>query len=341
MPTVIARSPKPSNRLKAPFYLTDGGLETTLIFKQGLNLPEFAAFDLLKTEAGTRALATYYCSYAAIAKRHNTGFIFESPTWRANADWGTKLGYSKSELKAVNQWAIALMQTIRQDYETEQSPMLVSGCIGPRGDGYTVDTAMKPIEAAIYHTPQILAFQEAQADLVSAMTINYAEEAIGIVQAAQTIGIPVVISFTLETDGTLPTGQTLRSAIEQVDAATEQGPAYYMINCAHPNHFEAILTADEAEAEQQESWLSRIRGIRANASTCSHAELDAAEELDDGNPVELGQQHHQLLKQLPNLAVLGGCCGTDERHVEAICNACLPVVWSHLTQSNRLSASLI
>ena len=324
----------PPTLLTHPLYLTDGGLETTLIFREGLDLPEFAAFDLLKTPAGYQALQTYYRTYAAMAQRHNVGFILESPTWRANRDWGAKLGYNSNALTAVNQRAIALLHTVRKEYETEQSPMLVSGCIGPRGDGYVTHTAMQPTQAATYHTPQILAFQDARADLVSAMTINYVEEAIGIVYAAQAIGMPVVISFTLETDGRLPSGQTLRSAIEQVDASTGQGPAYYMINCAHPQHFDAILTEEHLNgATPQDSWLGRIRGIRANASTRSHAELDAAPNLDDGNPHELGKQHRQLLEKLPYLTVLGGCCGTDERHVEAICKACLPVLWSHLTRN--------
>ncbi|WP_299490380.1 homocysteine S-methyltransferase family protein [Acaryochloris sp. IP29b_bin.137] len=303
-------------QLSSDVFLTDGGLETTLIFHQGIDLPYFAAFDLLQDNPGYQALYEYFQRYARLAQTYGVGLILESATWRANPDWGTKLGYDAAALAAVNRKAIALLHTIRQQYETESSRMVISGCVGPRGDGYQVDTAMAPAEAQAYHLPQIEAFREAEADMVSAVTMTYVEEAIGITRAAQRVGMPAVISFTVETDGQLPTGQALKDAIAQVDAATNNGPIYYMINCAHPSHFDQVLSANEP-------WLTRIHGLRANASTKSHAELDEAVELDDGNPQELGQQYLNLSDALPNLNVLGGCCGTDHRHIEAICKACL------------------
>lgn len=303
-------------QLSSDVFLTDGGLETSLIFHEGLDLPDFAAFDLLKDNQGYAALYEYFQKYAQLAQTYGVGLILESATWRANPDWGTKLGYDATALAAVNQKAIALLYTLRQQYETETSRMVISGCVGPRGDGYQSNTAMTPTEAQVYHLPQIEAFREAEADMVSAVTMTYAEEAIGITRAAHLVGMPVVISFTVETDGKLPTGQTLKDAITQVDTATGNGPIYYMINCAHPSHFDHVLSANEP-------WLMRIHGLRANASTKSHAELDEAEELDDGNPQELGQQYLNLSDALPNLNVLGGCCGTDHRHIEAICKACL------------------
>ncbi|WP_299410060.1 homocysteine S-methyltransferase family protein [Acaryochloris sp. IP29b_bin.148] len=303
-------------QLSNDIFITDGGLETTLIFHNGLELPEFAAFDLFKDNQGYQSLYEYFQTYAQLAQTHEVGLILESATWRANPDWGTQLGYSPEGLAERNRQAIALLHTIRQEYETEISRMVISGCVGPRGDGYQVNTAMTPAEAQQYHLPQILVFREADADMVAAITMTYAEEAIGITRAAQSVEMPVVISFTVETDGKLPTGQPLKDAIAQVDAATHQGPAYYMINCAHPHHFDAILATDEP-------WVSRIHGLRANASTKSHAELDEAEELDEGNPQALGKQYLTLSDQLPNLNVLGGCCGTDHRHIEAICQACL------------------
>ncbi len=303
-------------QLSSDVFLTDGGLETSLIFHEGLDLPDFAAFDLLKDKQGYQALYEYFQKYAQLAQTYGVGLILESATWRANPDWGTKLGYDATALAAVNQKAIALLHTIRQQYETESSRMVISGCIGPRGDGYQVETAMTPAEAQVYHLPQIEAFRNAEADMVSAVTMTYAEEAIGITRAAHLVGMPVVISFTVETDGKLPTGQALKDAITQVDTATGNGPIYYMINCAHPSHFNHVLSADEP-------WLTRIHGLRANASTKSHAELDEAEELDDGNPQELGQQYLNLSDALPSLNILGGCCGTDYQHIEAICKACL------------------
>lgn len=314
-------------QLSDDLFLTDGGLETTLIFHQGLDLPDFAAFDVMKHESGYRAIETYFDTYLKIAQENQVGFVLESPTWRANPDWGTKLGYSSAALAEMNYQAIALLHSIRKKYETAQSKIVVSGCIGPRGDGYIPANAMTADEAQQYHQAQIATFRDADADLVTAMTINYVEEAIGIVRAAQMAEMPVVISFTVETDGKLPTGQTLRDAIAQVDQAANQGPAYYMINCAHPTHFVNVLTSEEP-------WLERIRGVRANASTKSHAELNESETLDDGNPGELGNQYIELRQKLPYLNVLGGCCGTDHRHIAAICKACLPVFWTHL--SNEL-----
>ena len=317
-------------QLANDLFITDGGLETTLIFHEGLNLPEFAAFDLLKNQSGYQALQDYFRTYADLANAYKVGLILESATWRANADWGTKLGYSNYTLEEANHQAIEMLHVIRNEYETEQSKMVISGCLGPRGDGYVPAQAMTAEQAADYHQTQVEIFRDADADLVSAITMNYVEEAIGIAQAAQMVAMPVVISFTVETDGKLPTGQSLKSAIAQVDQATNSYPAYYMINCAHPAHFAEVLTEGEA-------WLDRIRGLRANASTKSHAELNESDTLDDGNPVELGSQYRDLLGKLKQLNVLGGCCGTDYRHVEAICQACLPVLWAHT--SSRLPIS--
>lgn len=322
-----ANLPQLSNNL----FLTDGGLETTLIFREGIDLPDFAAFDLLKYSAGYQSLANYFRTYATMARNYQVGLILESATWRANPDWGTKLGYSSTELTEMNRKAIALLHSIRQEYETENCPMVISGCVGPRGDGYIPADAMTAPEAADYHRAQIETFRDAEADLVTAITMNDVEEAIGITQTAQSAGMPVVISFTVETDGNLPTGQSLKDAIAQVDATTHHAPAYYMINCAHPTHFADILTPGEA-------WIDRIRGLRANASTKSHAELNESETLDDGNPVELGNQYRDLRAQFPQITILGGCCGTDDRHVEAICKACLPVLWNHLSPQTLLSS---
>jgi len=304
-------------QLSNGIFLTDGGIETTLIFHEGLELPDFAAFHLLRDKEGYEALRKYFRTYAALARNYEVGFILESPTWRANLDWGMNLDYSEKELADVNRKAIDLLKEIRNEFEDEKTKMVISGCVGPRGDGYNPTSVMSAEEAQKYHIAQIDTFSETDADMVTAITMNYVEEAIGITKAAKSVGMPVVISLTVETDGNLPTGQTLKDAIESVDEATSNAPAYYMINCAHPAHFESVLIADEP-------WLERIRGIRANASTKSHAELNDSEELDEGNPVELGRQHRELLSKLKNLNVLGGCCGTDHRHVEEICKGVSP-----------------
>ena len=301
-------------QLSGDIFLTDGGIETTLIFHDGLDLPEFAAFDLLKDEEGFGALRRYFRTYAAIAAKYQVGFILESATWRASSDWGAKIGYSADDLKVKNQQAIELLDEIRAEYEDVNTKMVISGCIGPRGDGYNPSDFMTEEEAERYHKVQIETFSATNTDMVTAITMTYFEEAVGITRAAKSLGMPVVISFTVETDGKLPSGQSLKDAIQKVDEATSNYPAYYMINCAHPTHFENVLV-------ENEPWLHRIRGLRANASTLSHAELDEAEELDDGSPSELSSQYKELRNKLSNLNVLGGCCGTDHRHIEEIIKA--------------------
>jgi S-methylmethionine-dependent homocysteine/selenocysteine methylase len=303
-------------QLAGDVFLTDGGIETTLIFHDGLDLPFFAAFDLLRRENGREALQRYYRGHAVIAAEHGVGFILESATWRASADWGEKLGYSRPELAEANRAAVRMLEEIRDEYAINGTRMVISGCVGPRGDGYDPARLMSEGEAQRYHAEQVDVFTTTAADMVTAITMTNIPEAIGVTRAAQAAGMPVVISFTVETDGRLPTGDSLKAAMERVDAATGAGPAYYMINCAHPTHFDGALSS-------REPWIRRLRGLRANASTKSHAELDEAKELDDGNPVELGAQYRTLMDRLPHLAVLGGCCGTDQRHIAAIASACV------------------
>jgi len=303
-------------QLSNKFFLTDGGLETVLIFHEGIDLPEFAAFDLLKTEQGTNKLRDYYRQYTNIAVANKAGFILESTTWRASADWAKLIGYTPEQLHAINQKSIELLVELREKVETKDSPMVISGCIGPRGDGYNPHEFMTSKQAQAYHSTQIKSFSSSAADMVSAITMTYVEEAIGIALAAKAENIPVVISLTPETDGHLPNGQTLKEAIEIIDNITDSFPAYYMINCAHPTHFNDVVDKDKV-------WLDRVYGVRANASCKSHAELDESVELDDGNPEEFGQLHTGLRKSLTNLHIMGGCCGTDHRHINAIAKNCL------------------
>lgn len=304
-------------QLKGQMFLTDGGLETTLIFHNNIDLPHFAAFDLLRTRQGRDTLKAYYSRYAEIALARDQGFVLDSPTWRASKDWGDLLGYSAEALEAANREAVEMLFEVRDACETEQSPFVVSGNIGPRGDGYSADVMMTCEEAQTYHSDQVTTLASTGVDMITVLTMTHAEEAVGIARAAKTAGVPVVISFTVETDGRLPTGQSLGAAIAQVDAMTGGAPVYYMINCAHPSHFEEAVVRGE-------SWTARIRGLRANASTMSHGELDRAEVLDDGDPASLGAEYRDLMRRLPNLVVLGGCCGTDHRHITSISHCCSP-----------------
>lgn len=302
--------PRPGQRL----FLTDGGLETSLIFHHDIDLPEFASFVVFEDEEKTEVLRNYYRTYLDIAVNAGFGFILEGATWRASRDWGAKIGYDEVELADVNRRAVQLMLELRDEYASSNIPIVVSGNIGPRGDGYVAGAQMSPDEAADYHRRQVRVLAEAGVGLITAMTMTYPAEAIGIVRAAAECGLPSVIGFTTETDGRLPNGTMLQHAIAEVDQVPSGRPAYYMVNCAHTDHFSHALV-------EAETWTQRIGGVRANASRMSHAELDEAEELDDGDPTEFGQLHRQLRDRLPNLSVFGGCCGTDHRHVHSVCSA--------------------
>jgi homocysteine S-methyltransferase len=294
--------------------LTDSGLETWLVFHRGLDLPDFASFPLLDDPAGRELLAEYFRDHARIAALAGAGVVLETPTWRANADWGARLGYDAEALDRLNRDAVAFVRGIGSEFDGLD--VVVSGNIGPRGDGYNPAELLAPDAAASYHRPQIESFQAAGADRVTMLTATHTGEAIGVVRAAASAGMPVVMAFTVEMDGRLPSGQPLHEAVAEVDAATDGAALHFGINCAHPDHFTSALDADSAA-------IGRIGLLRANASRASHAELDEAEELDDGDPVELADQYAALRQVHPHLEVLGGCCGTDVRHVEAIARACV------------------
>ena len=294
-------------------FIADSGMETTLIFHDGIDLPYFASFVLLEDDAGRARLRDYFARHIEIARAAGTGIVLETPTWRASADWGAKLGFDAARLAAVNRAAVEQLAELRDALETPATPIVISGNLGPRGDGYVADRAMDADAAQAYHAPQVETFASTAADLVSVFTMTYVEEAIGIARAAEAAGMPVAVSFTLETDGRLPSGMPLGEAIEATDAETGAYPAYYMINCAHPTHFAQVLRGGGA-------WRERLRGVRANASKRSHAELDEATELDPGNPDELAHDYRELRALLPRLAVVGGCCGTDHRHIGAVCD---------------------
>ena len=296
--------------------LSDSGMETDLIFHEGFELPLFASFTMLDDVAGTEALRNYYRRHIQVARDAHVGFLFEAPTWRASIGWARQLGLDENAVADVNRRAIDLVVKLREEAGEMQGPMVISGLIGPRDDAYNPAQLMGADEAEEYHGAQIETLAGTEADLVSAMTLTYAAEAIGIARAARTARMPVVISFTVETDGALPDGSSLGDAIGAVEDKTESYPAYYGINCAHPSHFLNVLDVGE-------EWTTRIRMIRANASRCSHAELDEAETLDDGDPEELAREYAEIRERLPQINVLGGCCGTDVRHVRSIARACI------------------
>jgi homocysteine S-methyltransferase len=305
----MSATPTALAHLDGRVMLTDSGIETDIIFNEGRELPAFAAFTLLEDDDGRATLERYYRKHLDVAADHGLGYVLETPTWRSNPDWGTSLGYRQHDLDDLDRAAVAFLAAIRDSSPKVTGPMPLSGNLGPRGDGYSVGTVMSAEEARQYHSHQVQVFADAGCDLVTVLTLTYADEGLGIAQAARDAGVPSVLHFTVETDGRLPDGSSLKDAIERIDAADGQ-VAYYGINCAHPEHMARAL--DDGE------WTGRIRAVRANASRMSHAELDEAEDLDDGDPSELAADYARLRQALPNVTVFGGCCGTDVRHVRAV-----------------------
>ncbi len=292
-------------------WVADGGLETDLIFSYGLDLPHFASFHVFDTTEGRATLARYYDRYIDIARRAGTGFVLDTATWRSGAYWPDIVGRSLADIEAATREAVRFAHATRARHSGV--PMVINGAVGPAGDGYAPDRLYTPDAAEAVHAHQIGWMADEGIEMVSAVTMTHPGEAIGIVRSAQGNGLPVVVSFTTETDGRLPNGQSVADAIAETDAATGGAPVFYMINCAHPDHFAGVLAG---------GWVSRIGGIRANASRMSHAELNEAEELDAGNPEEFGHLYGALFRKLPQLRVMGGCCGTDHRHIEQVCLAC-------------------
>lgn len=301
------------NDIGDQIFLTDGGMETVMVFHEGIDLPQFASFTLLESEAGRAALTRYFNAFLDEAEEQRAGFILDTPTWRASAGWGKVMGLTPEQIDTINHEAVALVQGLRAQRPKRQ-PIMVNGVIGPHGDAYAPEQVLSPEAARNYHRRQVATLAAAGVDLISAMTISSHGEAIGIAKAADEFDQPVTLSFTVETDGRLINGMSLADAIHRTDDATDAAPLWYGINCAHPEHFRNILHGD---------WVERIGSVRANASRRSHAELDEATELDDGDVSELAQDYHQLLHMLPGLHVVGGCCGTDLRHVAAIGRSCL------------------
>lgn len=293
--------------------LTDAGLETVMIFEEGLDLPEFAAFPLVADATGRSALHRYYGGFIELAEREQVEIVLDTPTWRASTAWGSKLGYDADALAAANADAVRMLHEIRAS-APGATPVVVSGCIGSWSDGYRADARITVEEAHEYHMPQVTTLARHGVDLVTALTMTNTAEATGLALAAGDVGVPVVISFTVETDGRLPSGETLAGAIETVDNATAGLPIHYGINCAHPDHFVGVL-------DPSADWAARIGLVRSNASRLSHAELDEAEELDAGDPHEWGGDVADLRHRLPALRTIGGCCGTDHRHIAAVARA--------------------
>ncbi|WP_270732438.1 homocysteine S-methyltransferase family protein [Shimia sp. Alg240-R146] len=297
-------------------FLAYTGMETDLLFTQGAELPGFASYPLLETAEGRELLRRSYQQVIDLGQEAGLGVILESTTWLANRDRAAAIGYEPDALAKANRTAMAFMDELRA---SAVHPVLLSGNVGPRQDAYAPREQMTVAEATAYHTEQIAVLAETEADLVTGYTLSYPNEAAGIALASKKAGLSVVIAFTVETDGRLPVGVSLETAIREVDEACDYYPAYFMVNCAHPEHLIGAIDAPLCR--------ERLRGVVANASRCSHAELDEADTLDSGDPKEFGQQLADIERRFSQINVVGGCCGTDMRHMKEMIAAITVGPW--------------
>ena len=298
-------------RLKDKIYLTEGGTETEILYKWGYALPEFAMFPLLDNPEADAVIRDMYRRYFDVAAEHNTGMLVLGHDYRASPDWGAKLGYSPEGLAEMERRTVRFLDEIRAEYSAKVTDAYIAGCIGPRGDAYGTGAEIGENEAEDYHSVQLPTLRETPADMAIAVTFNNIPEAVGVIRAAEGIGLPIGVSLTLTTESRLRSGPTLRKAVETIDERTNGAAAWFGTNCSHPLEFEPAL-ADEGP------WIERLRYMRPNAVKMEKLALCKLGHLEDGDPVELGHQMGDLARRYPQMDLLGGCCGTDERHLDEI-----------------------
>ncbi len=308
------RLPEANDRL----FLTEAGIETTMMYKKDWEFRHFCLFELLQNDRFVDDLRTYHTGLIEVAVEHKVGHLLDGVHYRASPDWGALLGMSEQQLADLTAKGIEIYSELSQEYATEDTPIPVGCCIGPRGDAYNADLVMSAEEAEEYHSVQIATAKSAGADFISALTFNHIEEAIGITRAASAAEIPIIMSFSLGREAVLKTGPTIGDAIEAVEVATDRAPLFYMINCNHPIDFAPAIAAPGR-------WIDRLKGVRPNASSLDHGILCKLGHLEEGDPIELGQQMGDLARRFPQLNVFGGCCGTDRPHMEQIAKNVLNV----------------
>jgi len=303
-------------------FLTFPGCETYLLYIQGFPLRDFCAFEVVYDDRAWQRLEDELLRPVAdAAAARGFGLLADSFVWRASADYVTRLG--APGVAAVNQRAIervrAFITRWRAGSDAARAcPVLVTGDIGPRGDGYAATGAVSIGAAYDYHAAQVDVLARAGVDVLVPLTMTSLPETLGILRAAEIAKLPVLVSPTIEPDGKLPDGTPLGEFVATVDDATHGYPLAFMVNCVHPSHLAPVL---RAAAERDEPWLTRFRGVRANASAKTHAELDASKALDRGDPAALGGGVADL-QRAHGLTIVGGCCGTDAEHLACIASAC-------------------
>lgn len=292
-------------------FLTEGGTETEIMFRYGHDFPHFAMFELLKNERAMADLRDMYTQYLDVVAETGFAALLSGLDYRASPDWGRLLGYSPQGLADVQVQCIDFLRDVAAPYAGQISEICYAGIIGPRGDAYGSGGTMTADEAQDYHSTQLTTLKGLDVDLAWAATFNNIPEAVGVARAAASIGVPVCIAFTLTSDHRLRSGPSLREAVETVDRETgDARPIGYGINCSHPLEY--------APALEPGDWFRRVRSIRPNAALMDKIALCKLNHLEEGDPVELGQQLGDLARDNPQIDMWGGCCGSWDKHLREI-----------------------
>ncbi len=296
------------------YFLTEGGTETEIMYRHGFELPEFAMFPLLDTPKAVRALRSIFRAHLDVAAEFGLSFLLTGLDYRASPDWGAKLGYSPQALSDANMQSIEFLREISEGYEGQIPRLLIGGCLGPRGDAYGLNQNITAESAEDYHAVQLETLKKSGVDFAVAATFNNVPEAVGVSRAAARIGVPLFVSLTLDSTHRLKSGPSLGDAITEIDAlAGEAAPEFYLLNCSHPLEYEPAL--DDGK------WIKRLRGVRPNASKMEKIALCKLGHIEDGNPVELGEQIGDLSYRYTHMDIFGGCCGTGDSHLREIAKA--------------------
>lgn len=292
-------------------YLTEGGTETEVIYRHGHELRDFAMFELMNKPEAVRDMENMYRRYLDKAAQYGFSALMSGFDYRASPDWGAKLGYSAEGLREMQHKCIDFLRGVSRAYEDQIERIAIAGCIGPKGDAYSLNRDITAEEAEDYHATQCETLRDCGVDLIWAATINNIPEAVGISRAAARVGLPVNMSFTLDSSHKLKSGPSLKEAIEATD--TEAGaarPDSYGINCSHPLEFEPALEPGD--------WARRLRSLRPNAAKMDKVSLCKLGHIEEGDPEELGQMMGDLAKRYPDIDIWGGCCGTWDKHFDRI-----------------------
>lgn len=292
-------------------YLAEGGVETEIMYRHGHRLREFAMFELMDDPAAVTDMRDMYRRYLDVAARHGFAVLMAGFDYRASPDWGDKLGYSPEGLREMQHKCIDFLRDAARPYADQLPRVAVAGCIGPRGDAYALNHDITAEEAEAYHAIQMDTLRDCGVDIVWAATINNVPEAVGIARAAAAAGLPLNLSFTLDSDHRLQSGPSLREAIEATDAqAGAAQPDSYGINCSHPLEFEPALEPGD--------WVRRIRSLRPNAAKMDKVALCQLGHIEEGDPEDLGRTMGDLARRMPDVDIWGGCCGTWDKHFDRI-----------------------